>query len=302
MSNTNETKSDPDGDVLVRAIGVEGAIRALAVRTTGVGEALRLAHQSAPTATVALTRVATAALLVGGTIKGREQVAIELKGDGPLRELYAIADARGQVRAMVGDASVDLPPRDDGRFDVGRAIGAGTLTVTRTLGLKEPYRGIVPLVSGEVAADLAQYFVTSEQKPAAIGLGEHVDATGVKAAGGFFIQALPGADEQLLARIEQRIERLPALSDLMLLGMTPEELLKRLLLDIVVLETLPVRFTCPCARDRFEALLTSMGGAELRDMAGSQSVTELHCHFCNSKYYFRRDELLALIERGRSAE
>ncbi len=287
------------GDVLVRAIGVEGSVRALAVRSTGVGEALRQAHEAAPTAAVALTRAATAALLLGGTIKGREQVSIELKGSGPLGEIYAMADAHGNVRAMVRNPAVDLPPRPDGRFDVGQAIGEGTLTVTRALGMKEPYRGVVPLVNGEIASDLAQYFVSSEQKPAAVGLGERVEPEGVRAAGGFLIQALPGAKDAALERIEARIAKLPPLSELFASGITPEDLLKRLLLEVVVLETYPVQFTCPCARDRFERFLLGLGEAELRDMAATQAVTELVCHFCSTKYYFRRDEIEHLIEQAR---
>jgi molecular chaperone Hsp33 len=299
MPKENPTQTESAPDVLVRAIGVEGAVRAMAVRSTAVGEALRAAHGAAPTATVALTRAATAALLLGGTIKGREQVSIELKGDGPLRDVYAIDDAHGAVRARVGDPGVDRPPRADGRFDVGGAIGQGMLTITRSLGMKEPYRGVIPLVTGEIATDLARYFVTSEQKPAAVGLGERVDAQGVRAAGGFLVQAMPGSDERVLERIEARIEKLPPLSDLFAEGLGPEDLLRRILLDIVVLETYPVRFECPCSRDRFERILVGLGEAELSDIVNTQAVTELVCHFCNTRYFFRRDEIAALVEEAR---
>lgn len=294
------TASNDNGDVLVRAIGVDGAVRALAVRSTGVGEKLRVAHDASPTAAVALTRAATAALLVGGTLKGREQVGIQIKGDGPLGEVYAIADARGHVRALVGDPHADLPPRPDGRFDIGASIGAGQLVVTRSLGMKEPYRGVVPLVTGEIAEDLAHYFLVSEQKPTAMGLGERVEPGGVKAAGGFLLQALPGTDDDALARIEQRIGSLPPLSRLFAEGIAPEDLLRRLLLDIVVLETLPVSFQCPCGRERYEEALVALGAEELQRLIDEQPVAEVVCHFCNTRYYFRRDDLKALLERARA--
>lgn len=283
-----------DSDHLVRCLAGGGTVRALAVRSTHIARNLARLHEATPIASVALARVSAAALLLGGLLKGREQVSLQLKGNGPLGALYAVADAAGHVRVSIDGPATDLAADADGRWPLRAALGLGLLTVTRSLGLKEPYVGVVPLIAGEVAEDLANYFVTSEQKPAAVAVSEVLGPEGLRVAGGFLIQALPGAAEETLERIEARIRALPPLSTLLAAGESPEAVLGRILDDAVVLESCPVELQCNCSRQRFEALLRGLGAAELTSLAEERENAEVVCHFCNTKHYFAREELLAL--------
>ncbi len=280
--------------MLVRALACGGTVRALAVRSTGVARTLSSRHEASPLGTVAASRVATAALLMGGLLKGREQVGLQFKGDGPLGALYAIANSSGDVRVSIDVPGLDLPPRPDGSWPLPQALGLGRLTVTRSLGLKDPYVGVVPMVTGEIASDLAHYFETSEQKPAAVGISEVLGPEGVRVAGGFLVQGLPGADAAVLDEVGRRIEALPPLSRLYGEGVGPEALLTRIFDELVVLESYPVRMTCPCDRSRFEGLLAGLGADELRSMADEKPTTEVICHFCNTRYFFSPEELRAL--------
>lgn len=288
----------PTEDHVVRALACGGSVRALAVQTTHLAQALANAHEASPLGAVALSRVGTAALLLGGLLKGREQVGLQFKGDGPLGAVYAVANSRGDVRVSIDGAQAVLPLPEDGRWPMPEAFGQGMLTVTRSLGLKEPYVGVVPLVWGEVAEDLAHYFLASEQKPAAVGVSEVVGPDGLRLAGGFLIQGLPGAEEEVLAEIERRVQGLPPLSTLFAEGVGPEAVLSRIFDELVVLERYPVQFQCNCERARFESLLASLGPAELRHLAEEKDAAEVICHFCNTRYFFRREELLALAEAG----
>ncbi len=290
----------PDGDYLVRAMGANASVRALAVRSTQVGHALMDAHRSLPTAAAAVARLSTACLLLGGTVKGREQVSIEMRGDGPLGAIYAIADAHGHVRATVKDPTVSLPPRSDGKFDISAGIGSGVLIVTKNLGMKEPYTGHVPLVSGEVARDMVEYFQQSEQKPAAMGLGEILDEHGVQAAGGFLIQAFPGTDDAVLKAIEERIASLPAVSELIQDGVCPEELVRHILPDMEVLERREVSFRCTCSKERYRGILVTLGIDDLLEMSEQDEDTVLTCNFCNKEYAFSREEIGALLAHAQS--
>ncbi|GMV39922.1 MAG: 33 kDa chaperonin [Myxococcales bacterium] len=286
-------------NVLVRGVGSGGAIRAMAVDVTTLGRELAAIHGAAPTAAAALCRVAGAALLLGATVKGRAQVSIQVKGDGPIGELYAIADAHGSVRVSIDDPSVHMASPFDGSYSVGAAVGNGTLTVTRSVGEGDPYRSIVPLVSGEIALDMAHYFTASEQKPSAMGLGELLDPSGVVAAGGFLLQTFPGVDEALLAEVEERIGALPRLSSLLAEGAGPEDVLRRLLPDLVVLDSYPVQRVCTCSVERSEQILVALGEQELESLIADQQTTDLRCHFCNTVYAFSRDDVRALLRSAR---
>jgi molecular chaperone Hsp33 len=294
----NRPDGPPAGDYLARAMNQGATLRLLAVRSTGVGAELVRLHECLPTGGAALVRIATACLLMGATIKGRQQVGLQIRGDGPLGELLAIADARGHVRATADNPRVALPRRADGKFDIAGAIGPGNLTVTKSLGLKDPYTSVVPLVAGEIASDLAYYFTVSEQKPAAMGLGERFSEDGVEAAGGFLIQAFPGADEGELARVEEAVAKLPPVSDLLAEGHTPEGLLQLVVPDAIMLGSYPVARTCTCRNERFEAILLALGEEELRQVIDQQEVTELRCHFCNRVERFSRDQLQSLLARA----
>ena len=286
-------------DVLVRGMGLGNAIRALAVNATETARAIAAAHGAAPTAAAALARVASGALLLGGTIKGRGQVGLQIKGDGLLGEIYAVADAHGNVRVSIDDATIHLASPFDGSYSVGAAVGNGALTVTKSVGDSEPYRGIVPLVSGEIAEDLAAWFLQSEQKPAAVALGERLEPEGILVAGGFLLQAFPGVDEALLVELEERLGGLPPVSAMLAGGDTPEDMLRRLLPDLVVLDSYPVQFVCTCSRERSERILLALGAEELERLIDEQEDTELLCHFCNSAYSFDRAEVGALLAAAR---
>lgn len=287
------------GDYLVRGVGLGGSIRAMAVSATGVGQELAAAHGAAPTAAAALCRLASAALLLGATVKGREQVGIQIKGDGPIGELYAIADSSGNVRASIHDPTVHMASPVDGHYSVGAAVGNGVLTVTKSLGQGEPYRSVVPLVSGEIAEDVAHYFTASEQKPSAMGLGERIDPEGIVAAGGFLLQTFPGVDDVLLIELEERLAAMPSLSTMLAGGATPEDVLRLLLPDLVVLDSYPVKFVCTCSQERSEKILIALGEEELESLIADQETTDLRCHFCNAVYTFSRDDVAALLHSAR---
>jgi len=233
-----------ENDELVRAVAFDGTVRAIAARTTEVARALRTAHDAGPVGAVALSRLATATLLLGATVKGRQQVGIQINGDGPLGELYAISDAKGHVRATVAD------PRAPGHLDEGTAdaIGVGRFAVIKRLEADaDAYRGVVPIVHGEIGRDLAEYLLSSEQISSVVGVGEHIGPDGFGAAGGFLIQAMPGADEGALADIEARVGALPTLGDIV--GEGPDALLARIFGDAVsVVARYPVTMRCHCRR------------------------------------------------------
>ena len=293
-----EVRAEVRADVLVRALAVGGSVRALSLRSTHVSRQLCLAHDASPAGAMALSRVASAALLLGGLIKGREQVSLNVRGEGELGAVLAIADAMGRVRATIDHPRVELVLDEAGRPSLGLTFGPGRLTVTRTMGLKAPYVGVVPLVSGEIAIDLAEYFRVSEQKPTTVALFEVLGPEGVRAAGGFLIQALPGADDNALERVAARVERLPPMSVLLEAGLTPVDLLKEIFDDLVILEQGPVHFECNCSRDRYEGLLLTLGHDELIAMATEQENAEVVCHFCAVKYYFSREELQAIARHA----
>ena len=288
-------------DHLVRAMGIGSKVRAIAVSTALVGQTLLERHGAAPTAAMALTRAATACLLMGGTIKGREQISIQFNGDGPLGELLAIADAHGNVRATVERPLAHAVTFPDGLISVSGGIGAGNLTISKGLGQKEPYRGIVPIITGEIGQDLAHYYTASEQKPTAMGIGEHMEKLGIVAAGGFLLQRFPGVDisDEELADIEKRIADLPPIPKLFLEGATPYDLLKMLLPDMQPLEHYPVQFQCTCSKERYNRLLLTLGADELSSMIEEQGEAELRCHFCNTAYLFEEVELKGLLSEAR---
>lgn len=289
-------------DVVVRALAAGGQLKAAAVRTTEVGRALIRAHDPGPLGAVALTRVAGAALLCGTLLKGRQQIGITINGDGPLGELYAIADAHGHVRATVHHPRAEVEPGDERVFPLSRAVGRGKMTVTRRLSDAPAYLSVVPLTHGGIGEDLAYYFAHSEQVPTAVGLGEWLEPDGLRAAGGYLIQALPGADEAVVRAVEERVDALPPLSQLFAEGIDAEGLLARLLDDVEVLERNPALFRCDCERPRFARILVSLGSEELARLRDEQEITELTCHFCNTTYTFDHEEMGALLLGARMTE
>lgn len=281
-------------DYLVRIITETEHVRALAcVSTQLVGEACRR-HGTQPTASAALGRALTAGALMGALLKTGQRVALKFEGNGPLRKILVEADSNGAVRGGIGNPDV-LLLTPEGKLDVGTALGkAGFLTVTKDLGMKEPYRGMVQLLSSEIAEDVALYLTESEQTPSAVGLGVFVEPdTRVSAAGGFLIQALPGADDATIDRLMGQIQTLPPLTGLLREGNSPEELLSLLFAGIPfkILEKRELSFCCTCSREKIERALLSLGSAELADMIAQEEETRVTCEFCRQQYTFSREEL-----------
>ncbi len=287
-------------DCIVRAMSRDGFVKAAAVYTRGLTERARSIHHTTPVATAALGRALAGAAMMGNALKGQgESLTLQIKGGGPLGTVLAVSDAEGNVRGYVGDASVDLPLRADGKLDVGGAVGrTGTLTVIKDLGLKEPDVGTVDLLGGEIAEDLAAYFAESEQVPSAFGLGVLVDRDrSVLTAGGYLIQLLPGAGEDTIAKVEGGIYAAPSVTSLLSEDPDPARLLRTVLSDfeLEILETSPVEYRCYCTRERTERALLSLGSAELEDMLREQGGAELTCQFCDRVHAFSGDELRKMI-------
>ena len=287
-------------DQLVRAISKDGFVKAVAVSTRELTERARQIHRMTPVATAALGRTLAAASMMGNALKGEgSSVTLQIKGGGPLGTVLAVSDNEGNVRGTVGDPTVDLPLRPDGKLDVGSAVGCdGTLTVIRDLHMKEPYVGSVGLLGGEIAEDLAAYFVESEQIPTACGLGVLVDrARSVLAAGGYLSQLLPGAGEESASRVERGIMAAGAVTALLKADSDPESLLRRVMPDfeLEILEKSPVEYRCYCSRERMEKALISLGPEEMRSLIDEQGSAEMTCRFCDSVQKFTREDLEGLL-------
>ena len=289
-------------DKLVRAITKDGSVKAVAAVTKDLTEQVRNIHKTLPVATAALGRTLAAASMMGNALKEENaSLTLQIKGGGPLGTVLAVSDHLGNVRGYVQNPQVDVPLREDGKLDVGRAVGAdGTLTVIKDIGLKEPYIGSVGLLGGEIAEDLAAYFVESEQIPTACALGVLIDRDqSVKAAGGYIIQLLPGAGEDVIAKVEGGVMAAGAVTALLDRDPDPEALLRTVLSDfeVEILETAPIEYKCYCSRDRVERALISMGVAELEDLLAEQGGCELGCQFCDKVYRFTDKELQAIIDQ-----
>ena len=289
-------------DQLVRAITAGGAVKAVAVTTRDLTERARNIQKSLPVATVALGRVLAAASMMGNALKeDAASLTLQIKGGGPLGTVLAVSDPEGCVRGYVQNPQVELPLRPDGKLDVGGAVGSeGTLTVIRDLGLKEPYIGSVGLLGGEIAEDLAAYFVESEQVPTACALGVLVDRDqSVRAAGGYIIQLLPGAGEDVIGRVEAGVMAAGPVTALLDKNPDPAALLRTVLsgFEVEILEASPISYRCYCSRDRVERALISMGVEELEDLLAQQGGCELGCQFCDKVYRYSAEELRELIGR-----
>jgi molecular chaperone Hsp33 len=286
---------------LVRATALGGKVRALAVDSTAAVRELARLQSTAPAATAALGRVATGTLLLGATLKKESHlVTVQVRGGGPLGTVLASANGRGEVRGLVGNPHPDVPETLNGKLNVAGAVGTnGRLTVIKDLGLREPYNSTVELVSGEIGKDFAYYFARSEQLPSAVGLGVFVDRAGqVEAAGGYIIQVLGGLADEEIEDIERHVAALPHPTTMIRAGETPEDVLARVFGDAFnVLERTPVRFHCPCSRDRAERALILLGPAEIDAIIAQQTArghSDVTCEFCGSNYRFTLDQLAAL--------
>lgn len=287
-------------DRIVRATAADGQLRAMAVVGTNLVEEARVRHNCSKTATAALGRSLMATLLLGANLKGEDTITLRIMGDGPLGALICSADASGKVRGYLQEPDADLPVNSKGKIDVSGGVGTqGFLHVSKDLGLKEPYTGSSPIVSGEIAEDITYYLATSEQIPSVVALGVLVDKDlSVKAAAGYIIQVMPGASEETISRLEQIVAEVLPVSNLAEQNLSPEEILTTVLAEweVKILESNPVFFGCNCNRERLEGILISLGEQELEAMIEEQGEAELTCHFCADKYQFNKEALTQLLK------
>lgn len=288
-------------DYLVRSITRDGSIRGLAVATTSLVEEARQRQDAWPTAAAALGRALTGGVLLGALLKTGQRVAIKIEGDGPLGKILVEAESNGAVRGYVSHPHVHLPPKN-GKLDVAGAVGrSGVVTVVKDLRLKEPYTGIVQLMTGEIAEDLAFYLVESEQIPSALALGVYVEPDGrVSAAGGFLIQTLPPVQEKVLDQLIRRIQQLPAITDLLRAGQGPEDILASIYGDLSyrILEKYAVAWQCSCSRDRVERALLTLGREELAKLTAAESEIIITCEYCGRQYALTQAEIQELLAAG----
>ena len=289
-----------DSDYIVTATALSGKVRALAIRSTNlVKEALRI-HNTSPVATAALGRFLTGTLFLADTLKGEgDSLTTNIRSDGPLQGMTAVADSHGNVRGYCLEPVVETTYHRPGKLNVGAAVGNGKLTVVKDFGLKEPYVGQVELVSGEIAEDFTYYLASSEQTPSIVSLGVGIDANGVTCAGGFMVQLLPGADEETISYLENRVSGgFPDVTFLLNEGMNPEKILDMFLgdKDICFLEGRKVAYKCNCSRDRMERNLMAIGKKDLTELSQDPNGIDLECHFCDQKYHFSQEDVLGMLE------
>ena len=287
---------------IVRAITGDGLIQAAAVTGRDIVERARTIHTTTPVATAALGRALMGASLMGDALKAEDgSLTLQIKGGGPIGTVLAVSDNHGNVRGYVQNPHLELMEIEPGKLDVGKAVGeTGTLTVIKDLNMKEPYVGSIGMFTGEIADDLAMYFVESEQIPTACALGVLVDTDqSVAAAGGYLIQLLPGADLDMIEKIEAGVRRVGSVSKALNGGLDAAGLLREVLSDfeLEILDTHPVEYRCSCSRSRVERALISMGRQELDDMIREQGQADLSCQFCDKVYHFTKEELNALLEK-----
>lgn len=290
-------------DYLVKALAFDGHVRAYAVRTTTLVSEAQRRHQTWRTASAALGRAMTAGVMMGAMLKGDEKLTIKIEGDGPLGHILVDSNAKGKVRGYVNNPQVDFEANEQGKLDVKRAVGtSGALTVVKDIGLRDYFTGQVPLVSGELGEDFTYYFATSEQVPSSVGVGVLVNPDdSILAAGGFILQLMPDTDEETIAKLENSLKTLPPISKLIQDGLAPEEILEKLFGkdQVKMLEKMPLEFECTCSKQRFAEAIISLGKAEITDMIETDGMAEAHCHFCNEKYLFTKEELEALRKEAK---
>ena len=287
------------GDHMVRGSAAYGMVRAFAVSARGVVQAAREAHDMSPVVTAALGRLMMGALMTGAMFKQpNELLTYIVKGDGPIRAMTVTANCEGQVKGFPGDPHVWVPTRPDGKLDVGRAVGKGTLAAVRDLPGFEPYSSRVELVSGEIAEDLTHYFAVSDQVPTSVGLGVLVGRTwDVECAGGFIVQLMPDCIDEVAEQIEHNLAHVTSVTDLLRAGATPTDVLGCVLggLDYQELEAQPVEFYCGCNEQRAARATMALGEDELRDMITKNETAEVYCHFCGRRHYLSPERLSELL-------
>lgn len=287
-------------DYLVRGIDESGNIRIFVASTTNLVEEAHRMHKTNATGSAALGRTLTAAILMGTMLKNDQDVlTISINGNGPGKGVHAVAKNNGTVKGYLVDPTVDVPSKANGKLDVGGLIGnEGNLTVIMDLGLKEPYIGTAPLISGEIGEDIANYYALSEQQPSAVSLGVLVDRDySIKAAGGYIIQLLPGVSDEEIGKIEENLAKAKPVSEYIDLGYTPEKIMEEVLVGFNprVLETIDLEYKCDCSREKTKKALISIGEKEINNIIEEDGQAELVCHFCDKKHDFSKKDLEEIL-------
>lgn len=288
-------------DYIIRATAAGAQIRAFAATTRNLVEEARQRHNTSPVATAALGRLMTAGAMMGTTMKSEKDVmTLRIEGDGPIGGITVTSKANADVKGMVVNPMVLIHAKPNGKLDVSGAVGQGTLTVIKDIGLKDPYSGQIDLVSGEIAEDITYYYATSEQVPSIVALGVLMNKENtVRQAGGFMIQLMPFADEETIVFLENKLKTMKSVTTYLDADMSPEDILNHILgeVGVEILDKIPTRFHCDCSRERTEKLLISIGKAEIDDMIAKDEGAEIVCHFCNEHYHFTTEELKQIREK-----
>ena len=290
-------------DYIVRAVAADKQIRAFAITSREMVETARQHHNTSPVATAALGRLLTGGAMMGVMLKGeKDMLTLMMKGDGPINGVTVTADSKGNVKGYVGNPNVLIPANYAGKLDVGAAIGYGTLTVIKDMGLKEPYVSQVPLGTSEVAEDLTYYFASSEQVPSAVGLGVLMSKDNtVKQAGGFIVQIMPFADEEVINKLEERVNNISSVTEMLEKGMTPEDILKEVMgdMDVEFTDKIETGFVCNCGKEKIAKALASISKKDMDEIINDGKEIEVKCDFCNTTYKFSVEELQTLRKQFR---
>lgn len=291
-------------DYIVRATAANSQIRAFAITSRDLVEEARQAHNTSPVATAALGRLLTAGSVMGIMMKGEKDIlTLQIKAGGPLGGVTVTADSKGNVKGYVKNPEVIIPANSQGKLDVASAVGVGFLNVIKDMGMKEPYVGQTALQTSEIAEDLTYYFATSEQVPSSVGLGvlmEHNNT--VKQAGGFIIQLMPFAEEEVISKLEEKLSEVTSVTKLLDEGFTPEMILEKILgdfEDLQIMEKIPTKFYCNCSKERVTKAIISIGKKDIKEMIEDGEEIEVNCHFCNTHYKFSVEELKEIYNKSK---
>lgn len=289
-----------DKDYIVRATAANHQLRAFAVSSRNIVEEARKIHNTSPVATAALGRLLTAGSMMGSMMKGEKDVlTLQIECGGPIGGITVTADSSANVKGYVNNPNVILPPNAQGKLDVSSALGPGFLNVIKDIGMREPYNGQTHLVSGEIAEDLTYYYATSEQTPSSVGLGVLLDKENfVRQAGGFIIQVMPDTEDEVIDKLEAKLNEVKSVTDMLEKGMTPEDILRYILgdMDVEILETIPTEYKCNCSRERVSRAIASIGKKDLQEMIDEGKPIEVNCQFCGSHYNFDTEQLKEFIQ------
>jgi molecular chaperone Hsp33 len=290
-------------DYIIRGTAANNQIRFFAAYTREVVETARQKHNTSPVATAALGRLLTAGAMMGSMCKNEQDIlTLKIQCQGPIGGLMVTADSHANVKGYVHNPNVMLPIRADGKLDVGGALDLGVMSVIKDIGLKDPYVGQTHLVSGEIAEDLTYYFATSEQVPSSVALGVLMEKDNtVKHAGGFIIQLMPFAEEEVIDQLEKKIAGFSSITTELSKGKTPEMIMEDLLGDfgITIYDHIPTKFDCNCSKERVEKAVISVGEQELKNMINDGKPIEVNCHFCNTNYTFSVEDLKEMLKKAR---